>query len=113
MNKDKFLYYFGYGFILSLPLSYVLYIGFYGRNMSNFENSMGLLFMTIVGILSLPGSLVLFLAGFAAAFMGKTGEIVAGICILLSIPNAHLMGMLYAYLLLRKRRKVVELSKPK
>jgi hypothetical protein len=58
--------------------------------------------MGVLFIATLPGSLVLFIIGFAAALSGKTGELIAAGCIFLSVANAHMMGMLYFGWLFKK-----------
>jgi len=88
--------FFPYGFLLSFPLLTTLMVGFSGSSMSNGTNNFLLLVMFAIGVLSLPGSLILLGVGFVAAFSGKAGEVVAMLCMALSVANAHLMAMVYA-----------------
>ena len=86
-----------FGFLLSAPLSLAYYIGF-TKNLSSAENSLWLGVMLLFLVLTLPGSIILLLVGFVAAFQGKVGEQIAAICMYLSIANAHAMGSLYYWL---------------
>lgn len=96
--------FFSYGFLLSLPLAFTYWFGFTSHSMSNQTNNVLLLVMFVIGVLTLPGSLILFVIGFVAAFQGKAGELFAMLCIFLSVANAHLMGMVYAKMFSRKSK---------
>lgn len=88
---------FPYGLVLSLPLTAILlYVFFSGRTFSNDAGNALLLIVFVIGVLSFPGSLALFLVGYVAAFAGKTGGLVAMVCLVFSVPNAHVMGMIWA-----------------
>jgi len=93
--------FFPFGFLLSVPLLATLGFGFSGQTISNGSNNLFLLIMFVFGLLSLPGSLVLLVVGFLAAFSGKQGEIYALVCMALSVANAHFMAMVYARALSR------------
>ncbi|MFC3530957.1 hypothetical protein ACFOLG_02050 [Vogesella facilis] len=88
--------FFPFGFVLSAPLLATLAFGFSGHSMSNEANNICLLIMLVIGLLSLPGSLVLLVVGFVAAFSGKQGEILALVSMALAVANAHFMAMVYA-----------------
>ena len=93
MDESCFWHYWPHGFILSAPLAITLLLGFTGPA----DNNSLLAFAFVIGALTLPGSLILLAIGFIAAFSGKSGETVALICLLLSVVNAHLMAMFYAF----------------
>ncbi len=105
MKQPAFLHSFAYGLILSIPLTLTFISGFSSSENSNGENNSFLLTTLVIGFLSLPGSLILFLIGFTAAFSGKTGGMITVACIALSIPNAHIMGMLYAHMYKKIKQK--------
>jgi len=63
--------------------------------LSDSSNTLWLGIMAVLFFLTLPGSLILLLIGVVAAFSGKTGELIAGACVVLSVANAHLVGMIY------------------
>ena len=63
--------------------------------MSDAANNLWLGLMALLFIATLPGSAILLVAGFVAAFSGKVGELVAMGCMFLSVVNAHAMGMIY------------------
>ena len=63
--------------------------------LSDANNTLWIGIMAILFFLTLPGSLILLVVGVLAAFSGKTGAFVAGVCVVLSVANAHLMGMVY------------------
>jgi len=92
MKQTSIWHFWPYGFILSAPLALTMLAAFTGPA----DNGFILICWFIIGILTLPGSLILLAVGFIAAFSGKTGEIVAVICLLLSVANAHLMAAYYA-----------------
>ena len=93
MGKNCFWHFWPHGFILSAPLALTMFLGFTGPA----DNNALLAFAFIIGALTLPGSLILFAVGFIAAFSGKSGETIALICLFLSVANAHLMAMFYAF----------------
>jgi Na+-driven multidrug efflux pump len=64
-------------------------------SLSDADNALWIMLITAFFIVTLPGSLILFLIGFSAAFLGKPGEVIAAGCIFLSVANAHMMGMFY------------------
>jgi hypothetical protein len=86
--------YFPWGFWLSLPLAATLAFGLFSD--ADWANNLVLLLLLIFWILTLPGSLILVIVGFAAAFSGKAGELIAWLCIALSVVNAHIVAMRYA-----------------
>ena len=110
--NTSFWQFFAYGFILSLPLAFTLLFGFTSHSMSNEANNILILVLFAIGVLTLPGSLLLFLIGFVAAFQGKSGELVAASCLFLSVANAHLMGMIYAKLFSRKSKSTTHETAP-
>ena len=77
---------FATGFSLSIPLGFMYLWGFGG--LSDADNSIWLILMTVLFIATLPGSLILLIVGFGAAFSGKIGEDIAAGCIYLSVVNA-------------------------
>ena len=81
------------GFFLSAPLTLMYLWGFGG--LSDAANNLWLGLMALLFIATLPGSAILLVAGFVAAFSGKVGELVAMGCMFLSVVNAHAMGMIY------------------
>ncbi|MEQ6292183.1 hypothetical protein ACFPAG_16375 [Vogesella sp. GCM10023246] len=95
MKKSLFRY-FPFGLLLSAPLLATFSFGFSGQPISNDSNNVLLLIMSVIGVLSLPGSVILLAVGFIAAFSGKTGGTIAVICMALSVANAHFMAMVYA-----------------
>lgn len=82
------------GFFLSIPLAF-MYFWAFGGSLSDADNNLWLGIMAVFFIATLPGSVILFIIGFAAAFGGKIGELIAFGCIFLSVANAHYMGMAY------------------
>jgi amino acid transporter len=94
------------GFFLSIPFAFTYFVGFDGfGNLSEAANNLWLAFMGVLFLVTLPGSLILFLTGFVAAFSGKTGESIVASCIFLSVANAHMMGMFYYGWFFKKRAK--------
>lgn len=81
------------GFFLSIPLMILFYLGF--GNSSTVNNGILLALMGLMLVATLPGSLLLLFIGFVAAFGGPIGEFITGVCIFLSVINAHVMGMFY------------------
>ena len=102
VKKRSLWQFFSHGFLLSLPLAFTFWFGFTAHSMSNATNNNLLLILFVIGVLTLPGSLLLLILGFVAAFQGKVGELIAMLCIFLSVANAHLMGMVYAKMFTRK-----------
>jgi hypothetical protein len=102
VKTTPLLPHFRYGFALSVPLAITLLFGFSAQSTSNEANNAFLLVVFAIGVLTLPGSLVLLVAGFMAAFSGELGEVIAVLCMGLSVVNAHLMGMVYARALIRR-----------
>lgn len=71
-----------------------------------------LLVMLVIGVITLPGSLILLFIGFVAAFQGEVGELIATLCIFMSVANAHLMGMVYIKILSRKNKPTASETQP-
>ena len=92
--------FFPFGFVLSIPLVATAWWAFSLRSISNDQNNLFLGVMFVIGVLSLPGSAVLFMLGFSAAFAGPIGGAISLMCMALSVANAHLMAMIYARALL-------------
>jgi len=97
--------FFSAGFLLSVPTAIFVTSAFSGS-----PGNGSLIILLIIGLLTLPGSFVLLTVGFISAFSGKTGELIAITCLALSIPNAHIMGMIYARAH-EKRKQSIKIKK--
>ena len=68
--------------------------------------------MAVLFFLTLPGSLALLLIGIVAAFSGEIGEQIAAVRVVISVANAHLVGMIYYCGLKQDRNKNVDTPQP-
>jgi hypothetical protein len=80
------------GCLLSVPMA-LMWWYFFEANIQS-GDTLWLTLMTILFVLTLPGSLALFLVGAWGVF-GGPGPWLLGLSIVGSVVNAHLMGMLY------------------
>ena len=110
ITKSEFISWgcFAGGFALSVPMALMF---LWAPNVSNSDNTLWLGIMAVLFFLTLPGSLILLVVGGIAVFGGKTGELIAGVCALLSVANAHLVGMIY-YGGFQKRNPNVDSTPP-